>query len=103
MTGPQTFCERLSDFLLRFKYSNDMIIHEDQYGRMGRGNPIGLLISHRPLEPKDFERARKHRLKVVCENTSFGLRCFLVPARFVRQEDIPRLLHCEGPPLYARY
>jgi hypothetical protein len=102
MSGPQSFCEKLSDFLLRFKYGNEMIIYEDQHGIMGRGIPIGLCISNRSITAADFEKARSKHLKVVVENTSFGLNAYIVPNHLVRPEDIPRLIHCQGPPLYSR-
>jgi len=79
-----------------------MIIYEDRNGIMGQGVPVGLCISNRTVVPNDFDRARARRLKVVAENTSFGLNVFLVPDHPVTQEDIPRLLHCSGPPLYSR-
>jgi hypothetical protein len=102
MSGPQTFCEKLADFLLSFRYGNDMIIYEDQYGRVGKGSPVGLCISNRNVTPQDFDRARAKRLKVVAENTSFAFNVYTVPNHRVNQEDIPRLIHCSGPPLYSR-
>jgi len=102
MSGPQSFCEKLAHFLMSNPYPNDMIIHEDRNGIMGKGIPIGLCISNRTVVPSDFERARARRLKVVAENTSFGLKVFLVPEHPISQQDIPRLLHCSGPALYSR-
>jgi len=87
---------------MSFSYGNDLIIYEDEHGIMGRGKPIGLCVSNRAVTPHDFERAKSRRLKVVAENTSFGLKVFLVPNNPVSTIDIPRLLHCSGPPLYER-
>ncbi len=79
-----------------------MIIYEDEHGTMGKGRPIGLCISNRNINPSDFETARVKRLKVVAENTSFGLSVYIVPPHRVSQGDIPRLIHCSLPPLYKR-
>lgn len=102
MTSPQTFCEKLGSFLMSFRYGNETIIYEDRHGIMGKGIPIGLCISNREINASDFERARARRLKVLAENTSFGLKVFIVPDYPIRAEDIPRLIHCSGPPLYTR-
>ena len=79
-----------------------MIIHEDRHGIMGKGIPIGLCISNRNVTVADFEKARARNLKVVAENTSFGLKAYIVPNHPVTEHDIPRLIHCQGPPLYTR-
>jgi len=102
MSGPFTFCEKLARFLMTYSYGNDFIIHEDRDGIMGKGVPVGLCISNRTVNSSDFERARQKHLKVVAENTSFGIRVFLVPNHAVSEQDISRLLHCSGPALYSR-
>jgi hypothetical protein len=102
MSGPQSFCEQLADFLTKYHYGNDMIIYEDVHGIIGRGSPIALLISNRQVEPRDFERAKHHNLKAVCENSSFGIICYSVPATLVHAEDIPRLMTCRAAPLFSR-
>lgn len=102
MSGPQSFCEKLAYFLMKYPYGNDIVIYEDRHGEMGKGVPVGLCISNRNVNSHDFDRARQRRLKVVAENTSFGLNVFLVPNHPITDGDIPRLLHCSGPPLYSR-